>query len=94
MLLEDRKLVYDLLCRILMGSYDAVEGVEGILLRAGSLLLMPESIFLDYEPEQVYLCYCFGNDVPINDMFIQLMEYLLTKMNHDDAHEVELAYGI
>lgn len=94
MLLEDRKLGYDLLCRILMGIYDAVEGVEGILLRAESLLLMPESIFLDYEPEQVYLCYCFGNDVPINDMFIQLMEYLLTKLNHDDAHAVELAYGI
>lgn len=93
-LLEKGTLGYNLLCRILMGIYDAVEGVEGILLRAESLLLMPESIFLDYELEQVYLCYCPGNVEPINTMFLQLMEYLLAKLNHDDEPAVELAYGI
>ncbi len=93
-LLEDRKLGYDLLCRILMGIYDGVEGVESILLRAESLLLMPESIFLDYERNQIYLCYCPGNVLAINEVFLQLMEYLLTKLNHDDERAVELAYGI
>lgn len=92
--LGGKALDYDLLCRILMGIYEAVEGVEGILLRAESLSLMPESIFLDYELEQVYLCYCPGNADPVNEMFLRLMEYLLTKLNHDDARAVELAYGI
>lgn len=93
-LLEEKKLDYDLLCQILMGIYDAVEGIEGILLRAESLLLVPESIFLDYELEQVYLCYCPGNVASVNELFLQLMEYLLTVLNHDDARAVELAYGI
>lgn len=92
--LGNSELDYDLLCRILLGIYDAVEGVEGILLRAESLLLMSESIFLDYERKQVYLCYCPGNVEPVNETFLRLMEYLLTKLNHDDARAVELAYGI
>lgn len=93
-LLGGGSLGYDLLCRILMGIYEAVEGVEGILLRGENLLLMPESIFLDCESEQVYLCYCPGNAEPGNEMFLRLMEYLLTKLDHDDARAVELAYGI
>ncbi len=92
--LEDKELGYDLLCQILMEIYEAVEGVEGILLRAESLLLMPESIFLDYEWKQIYLCYCPGNVVAINEAFLQLIEYLLTKLNHDDERAVELAYEI
>lgn len=92
--LENKAINYDLLCRILLGIYEAAEGVENILLRAESLLLMPENIFLDYASEKVYLCYCPGNVVSMNEQFLNLFEYLLTKLDHNDPRGVELAYGI
>lgn len=93
-LLESRELGYDLLCRILMGIYDAAEGLEGILLRAESLLLEPECIFGDYDAEHIWVCYCPGNTGTVDEAFLRLMEYLLTKLDHEDARAVELAYGI
>lgn len=93
-LLESRELGYDLLCRILMGIYDAAEGLEGILLRAESLLLEPECIFGDYDAEHIWVCYCPGNTGTVDEAFLRLMEYLLTKFDHEDTRAVELAYGI
>lgn len=93
-LLESRELGYDLLCRILMGIYDAAEGLEGILLRAESLLLEPECIFGDYDAEHIWVCCCPGNTGTVDEAFLRLLEYLLTKLDHEDARAVELAYGI
>lgn len=92
--LEGRSLDYNLLCRILMGMYEAVEGLDGILLKAENMLLMPESIYLDYEMEKMYFCYYPQNTMLIEETFLQLMEYLLTKLAHEDEKAVELAYGI
>lgn len=92
--LEGRSLDYNLLCRILMGIYEAAEGLDGILLKAENMLLMPESIYLDYEMKKIFFCYYPQNTMLIEEMFLQLMEYLLTKLAHEDEKAVELAYGI
>lgn len=93
-ILEGRSMDYNLLCRILMGIYEAAEALDGILLKAENMLLMPESIYLDYEMEKIYFCYYPQNTMLIEETFLPLMEYLLTKLAHEDEKAVELAYGI
>lgn len=92
--LVEGKLGYELLCQILTTIYETVENLEERLLAAENLLLIPESIFLDCEREQVHLCYYPGGETRIEDAFLQLMEFLLEKLNHEDGQAVELAYGI
>lgn len=93
-ILEGRSLDYDMLCRILMGIYEIAEGLEDVLLRAEDILLLPECIFLNYGMERIYLCYYPHNTVKIEEEFLQLMEFLLIKLAHDDERAVKLAYGI
>ena len=93
-LLDDGQLTCELLCRILMGVYDAAEGLEGLLLRSEGLLLRPEYMFSDYGTEHIGICYDPENEIPVEQAFSQLMEYFLTKLDHEDPRAVELAYGI
>lgn len=93
-LLDDGQLTCELLCRILMGVYDAAEGLEGLLLRSEGLLLRPEYMFSDYGTEHIGICYDPENEISVEQAFSQLMEYLLTKLDHEDPRAVELAYGI
>lgn len=93
-LLDDGQLTCELLCRILMGVYDAAEGLEGGLLRSEGLLLRPEYMFSDYGTEHIGICYDPENEISVEQAFSQLMEYLLTKLDHEDPRAVELAYGI
>ena len=93
-LLDDGQLTCELLCRILMGVYDAAEGLEGLLLRSEGLLLRPEYMFSDYGTEHIGICYDPENEIPVEQAFSQLMEYLLIKLDHEDPRAVELAYGI
>lgn len=92
--LEENGFGYDLLCQLLLGIYEAAEGIEGILLRAENLLLTPESIFWDYGEKRIYICYYPGNSTAAEEMFRQLMEYVLVKLDHADTQAVELAYEI
>lgn len=92
--LEGRELAYDLLSKLLMGIYEAAEALDGILLKSENMLLLPECIYTDYETKQIYFCYYPNNTMPVEEAFLQLMEYILTKLAHEDEKAVELAYGI
>lgn len=93
-LLEAEKLGYPLLCEILLGIYGAVEFLEGILLEAEELLLMPEGIFVDYRTGEVYFCYYPGSGTALSEAFRELLEELLTHLDHADERAVSIAYGI
>lgn len=93
-LLEEKTLDYELLCHIFVELYEAVEGLEDLLLRGENLLLTPETIFWDYRQQEVYFCYCPGEMDAVEERFIQLLEYLLKKLEHTDEKAVEMAYEI
>lgn len=93
-ILESKELHYELLCKILTGIYGAVERLESILLQADALLLLPECIFFDYRTEQIYFCYYPGTLKGIPETFVELMEYLLTRIDHGDERVVTLAYDV
>lgn len=93
-MLDAGGLQYELLCKLLAGIYQAVEQIESILLQADGLLLLPESIFVDYRTEDIYFCYYPGNDKGLPEAFEELMQYLLTKADHGDERVVELVYAV
>lgn len=87
-------LSYKLLCIILAGIYEAVENLESFLLQADSLLLRPECIFLDSAEEQIYFCYGPKSEKAVTETFSELMEYLLTRLDHTEEKSLELAYQL
>ena len=93
-LLDAEELQYELLCNLLAEIYQAVEQLEGILLQAEGLLLLPECIFVDYRTEELYFCYCPGNGKELPRAFEELMQYLLTKADHGDERVVKLVYSV
>ena len=92
--LETEQLGYSFLCGLLLGIYGAVEFLEGILLDAEGILLMPEGIFVDHRTGEAYFCYYPGNGGILSDAFRELLEELLTHLDHEDERAVSLAYGI
>lgn len=93
-LLDSTRISHEMLCMILNGIYVAVDGLEHILLQADELLLLPQSIFVDYRTERIRICYYPGNTQDITAAFGALMEYMLERLDHEDKAAVELAYGI
>lgn len=93
-LLDTGEIQYELLCNLLAGIYQAVEQLESILLQADGLLLLPESIFMDYRTQELYFCYCPGNGKDLPMAFEELMQYLLTKADHRDERVVKLVYAV
>lgn len=93
-LLEEKALDYELLCHIFVEIYEAVEGLEDLLLRGENILLTPETIFWDYRDQEVFFCYCPGEMESVEARFIQLVEYLLKKLDHADERAVEMTYEI
>ncbi len=92
--LDSAAINYGMLCRFLLGLYEAAEKLESFLLRTDALLLEPECIFVTHKMEQVYFCYYPGSVKEPSGAFSALMEYLLTRLDHGDVQAVELAYGI
>jgi hypothetical protein len=93
-ILETTGLNYELLCHVLLGIYEMIQTLQGLLLDTGRLLLIPESIFFDYRLEEISFCYYPGNEQNGESSFVALMEYLLPHLNHQDEAGVELAYSV
>lgn len=93
-MLETKALQYEGLCGLLLDLCRVVDVVESILLAPDGLLLLPECIFRDYRTQQMFFCYYPGNTQQLPEAFGQLLEYLLTRLDHGDERAVTLAYGI
>lgn len=93
-IVESTMLGHELLCKILLGLYEAVEHLEQFLLRAEGVLLVPECIFQDYRTEQIFFCYYPGRENSMAQSLTTLFEYLLARLDHGDERAVELAYGV
>lgn len=93
-ILESTPLTYEMLCRIMIGIYEALRDTENYLLDVNGLLLDAQSIFFDGEKQRMVLCYCSGNRVTIMEAFRKFMEELLPLLDHKDEAAVELAYRL
>lgn len=93
-ILETKELQYEFFCELLLEITKVVERLESILLVPDGLLLLPECIFRDYRTQSLFFCYYPGNTQQLPAAFGQLLEYLLTRLDHGDERAVTLAYDI
>lgn len=84
----------DVIKKIIISICSQMEILEWNLISTGSLLLEPECIFVTNSNQEFIFTSYPGADQNIEEGFRQLMEYLLTKVDHKDALAVHAAYGV
>lgn len=84
---------YALIRNVLFGIVECLEQLGEYLLKPDSVILKPETIFLDTS-KQVYLCYIPGFEGNIQKEFCGFMEYLMKHVNHKEDRLVVMVYGI
>lgn len=92
-LFEEKTNEYRFIRTVLFGVVKCLEQLDDFLLKPDSVMLKPETIFLDANRE-VYLCYVPGYEGNIQQEFCAFMEYLMKYINHKEDRLVVLVYGI
>lgn len=85
---------YDDLYSLLFQFYKMLHTAEEYLMNADHILMDPEYIYMNIESRQLFICYYPGTSMNVKEGFQQLAEYILDRVNHDDAKAVMLAYKI
>jgi hypothetical protein len=73
---------------------DEIRTLEQHLVDAGCLSLAPELIYVSNRTEELAFTAIPGSTSDVATGFRELMEYLLTRVDHKDAKAVQLAYDI
>lgn len=92
-LFRERSNEYTFIRAVLFGIVTCLEQLDDYLLKPDSVMLMPETVFLDTDG-QVYLCYVPGYEGNIQQEFCSFMEYLMKYIDHKEDNLVVLVYGI
>ncbi len=71
-----------------------MEILEWNLIQTNCLMLDPELIFITNSNQEIIFTIYPGGSGTIETEFQQLMEFLLTKVDHKDTRAVKAAYGI
>ena len=71
-----------------------MEILEWNLIQTNCLMLDPELIFITNSNQEIIFTVYPGGSGTIETEFQQLMEFLLTKVDHKDTRAVKAAYGI
>ena len=92
-ILENKYIEKEMFLQLLICLCDVLEQMESYLLSVDALKLGPEYIFWDYKKQAYEFCYNPAKN-QIADEFQCLMEFLLTKINHNDKEVVKIAYQV
>lgn len=93
-LLASSELNYAMLCRILSCICSAISKLDSLLLIPDALLMIQDCIFIDNQTEELYFCYYPGNEEKLSEAVCNLMEFLLTRLDHNDTKAVDAAYAL
>ena len=80
--------------KLIMSICSEMEILEWNLIQTNCLMLDPELIFITNSNQEIIFTVYPGSSGTIEMEFQQLMEFLLTKVDHKDAQAVKAAYGI
>ncbi len=80
--------------RLIISICSEMEILEWNLMQTSCLMLDPELIFITNSNQEIIFTVYPGSNGTVEAEFQQLMEYLLTKIDHKDAHAVRAAYSI
>ena len=84
---------FSMIEKLMIGICDEVELLEWNLMAPESLLFDPEYIFLSNSNQEFLFMIYPGTKGDAIAQLRQLMEFLLTRINHKDETEVQKAYG-
>lgn len=74
---------------ILNGISDTLDAIQKYLLSPAQLLFDPQFIFTYPDKSRLFLCYLPGDNVT---SLIELAEFILKRLNHEDSQAVALGY--
>ena len=80
--------------QLIMSICSEMEILEWNLIQTNCLMLDPELIFITNSNQEIIFTVYPGGSGTIETEFQQLMEFLLTKVDHKDTRAVKAAYGI
>ena len=80
--------------KLIMSICSEMEILEWNLIQTNCLMLDPELIFITNSNQEIIFTIYPGWSGTIETEFQQLMEFLLTKVDHKDTRAVKAAYGI
>ena len=80
--------------KLIMSICSEMEILEWNLIQTNCLMLDPELIFITNSNQEIIFAVYPGGSGTIETEFQQLMEFLLTKVDHKDTQAVKAAYGI
>lgn len=80
--------------KLIMSICSEMEILEWNLIQTNCLMLDPELIFITNSNQEIIFTVYPGGSGTIGTEFQQLMEFLLTKVDHKDTQAVKAAYGI
>ena len=80
--------------KLIMSICSEMEILEWNLIQTNCLMLDPELIFITNSNQEIIFTVYPGGSGTIETEFQQLMEFLLTKVDHKDTQAVKAAYGI
>lgn len=92
--LENRDVDLDIIRKILENLIHLCRELDKYLLNEEHLLLNQEMIFLDAEANKLFFCYHTGIESDLKKDFRELLEELMTKLNHDRKEDVEMVYEL
>lgn len=93
-LYENRKFGSEELMLLFKAAADVMDVMEEYLLDSETLLLNPRYIYWSSELHDFSFCCCPVKDVKQKEGLCVLTEYILPKINHQDAEAVVLGYGV
>ena len=80
--------------KIILSICDEIAILEWRLFDLNCLLLAPEYIYINNLNQEIIFTLYPGGKEDLSEQFRELMEYLLTVIDHKDAQAVQAAYGI
>lgn len=94
LLYERKKLSCAQLRNLLRELERTLEASKEYLLNPDHFLLDPDMIYIHTQSEKLYLCYFPGYSKDIRESFLDLAEYLLGKIDKNDAQGIEFGYDL
>ncbi len=93
-LYEQKKFGIEDLRLIFGGFLQVMEEMGEYLLNPGQLVFDPEYVFLDVEKKNLQFCYLPGYAREVQEQLQSFTEYILPKLDHEDAQAVMLGYSV
>ncbi len=92
--LEKKEVDYGLIKKLLLDIYQIGENLKPYLIPVNGLKLQCSMMFYDYEKGRLHLCYCPEEVEELEDALVDLFDFLLLKLSHENTEEVAACYKL